>query len=173
MLLPCSVTSKLDPRPQVWNSNFCQCLYATQCWCIIHWANMLLLCSVTANPDPRPQAGAAIPITAYVLPNTAAVGTVQLTYLMNYGSPATIPMTAPAGEKHDGNTRQALAANTCCVITWYVVEFTYYMWLYIGPYYGDLACRRISVHSLHSKQCCHSRRPCPLVYPGMHNSMFW
>ena len=56
------------------------------------------LCSITVNPDPRPQAGQAIPITAYVLPNTAAVGTVQLTYLVNYGSPVTIPMTAAAGE---------------------------------------------------------------------------
>ena len=57
------------------------------------------LCRVTVNPDPRPQAGQAIPITAYVLPNTAAVGTVQLTYLVNYGSPVTIPMTAAAGEE--------------------------------------------------------------------------
>ncbi len=55
------------------------------------------VCSVTNSPDPRPQGVAAIPVTAFVLPNTAAVGTVQLTYLVNYGSPVTIPMTAAAG----------------------------------------------------------------------------
>lgn len=54
-------------------------------------------CRVTNSPDPRPQGGAAIPVTAFILPNTAAVGTVQLTYLVNYGSPVTIPMTAASG----------------------------------------------------------------------------
>ncbi len=58
------------------------------------------VCSVTNSPDPRPQGGAAIPVTAFVLPNTAAVGTVQLTYLVNYGSPVTLPMTA-AGMRSD------------------------------------------------------------------------
>ena len=54
-------------------------------------------CSVTNSPDPRPQGGSAIPVTAFVLPNTAAVGSVQLNYVVNYGSAVSIPMTAAAG----------------------------------------------------------------------------
>ena len=52
---------------------------------------------VTKNPDPRPAAGKDIPITAFVLPNTAPVGSVRLTYLVNYGTPTSIPMTAAPG----------------------------------------------------------------------------
>ena len=44
-----------------------------------------------------PTAGKPIPITAYVLPNAAPVGSVQLTYLVNYGSPVNLPMTATTG----------------------------------------------------------------------------
>ena len=54
-------------------------------------------CRVTRNPDPRPAAGKDIPVSAFVLPNTAPLGPVQLTYLVNYGTPTTIPMTAAAG----------------------------------------------------------------------------
>ncbi|KAL3145208.1 hypothetical protein ABBQ32_000957 [Trebouxia sp. C0010 RCD-2024] len=52
---------------------------------------------VTRNPDPRPAAGQNIPVSAFVLPNTAPVGSVQLTYLVNYGPPANLPMTAAPG----------------------------------------------------------------------------
>lgn len=58
----------------------------------------MTMCRVTANPDPRPNAGAAIPISAFVLPNTAAVQSVQLTYLVNYGSPSNLPMQAGTGQ---------------------------------------------------------------------------
>lgn len=57
----------------------------------------LLQYRVTPNPDPRPKAGGAIPISAFVLPNTAAVQSVQLTYLVNYGSPTNLPMQAGTG----------------------------------------------------------------------------
>ena len=56
-----------------------------------------MLCRVTANPDPRPAAGKDIPVSTFVLPNTAPLGSVQLTYLVNYGAPANLPMTAAAG----------------------------------------------------------------------------
>lgn len=54
-------------------------------------------CRVTRNPDPRPAAGKDVPVSAFVLPNTAPVESVQLTYLVNYGAPVDIPMTAAAG----------------------------------------------------------------------------
>ena len=55
------------------------------------------MCRVTANPDPRPAAGKDIPISAFVLPNIAPVASVLLTYLVNYGTPSNLPMTAAAG----------------------------------------------------------------------------
>ena len=80
----------IEGTPQACSSNTQICLAAAV-------SLSAPVCSVTNSPDPRPQGGAAIPVTAFVLPNTAAVGTVQLTYLVNYGSPVTIPMTAAAG----------------------------------------------------------------------------
>ncbi|KAL0031002.1 hypothetical protein WJX79_008100 [Trebouxia sp. C0005] len=75
---------------------------------------------VTNSPDPRPQGGAAIPVTAFVLPNTAAVGTVQLTYLVNYGSPVTIPMTAAAGSYQYSATIPSSAVTAGSLVRWYV-----------------------------------------------------
>ena len=61
------------------------------------WGSAVYECRVTRNPDPRPAAGKDISVSAFVLPNTAPVGSVQLTYLVNYGTPSSIPMTAAAG----------------------------------------------------------------------------